>query len=67
MCRECHQNPCHPSCENSEPQVVFNCSQCGEEILDGETYFGVLGNSYILCETCARKHYYTAEYEEGET
>ena len=31
MCRECRQEPCHPSCPNAEPQKCV-CDRCGRTL-----------------------------------
>lgn len=39
MCRDCHQNPCHPSCINAPSQFAFKCTVCGDKIYEGDIYY----------------------------
>jgi len=51
MCSVCLQMPCHPRCPNApEPVVVYNCSNCGEGILDGDEYVEIDGK--YICMDC---------------
>lgn len=62
MCDVCMQHPCDQRCPNApEPPVVFVCSGCGHDILDGDDYWDIFGEQF--CETCIEKAKGTAEYE----
>ena len=51
MCEECRFYPCHPACPNApEPRSVFVCSGCGDDILEGDSYWDILGEQF--CESC---------------
>lgn len=51
MCNVCGKDPCDPRCPNApDPPTVFICSGCGENILDGDDYYDVLGEQF--CESC---------------
>lgn len=40
MCEICLKNPCDYRCPNYTPQNThYYCSECGEIIAEGETYF----------------------------
>lgn len=62
MCVECGKSPCDYRCPNApEPPAVFVCSGCGDDILEGQDYWEVLGEQF--CETCIDKCKHTAELE----
>jgi len=67
MCRECHQNPCHPSCINAPSQIAFRCDICGLGIYEGETYFD-LPDGNKVCGECVKDYSRIAEkeYEDAE-
>lgn len=51
MCEICLQYPCPPRCPNApEPPRVFVCSGCGDDILEGDDYWDILGEQF--CEDC---------------
>lgn len=51
MCEICLQKPCPPRCPNApEPPSVFVCSGCGDDILEGDDYWDILGEQF--CEDC---------------
>lgn len=51
MCDICFYTPCHPRCPNApELQVVFRCSDCGDEIYQGDQYIDIEGD--IICSNC---------------
>ena len=51
MCEVCRQTPCHPRCPNApEPTPVYECSECGYGIYDGDKYAEIDGKYY--CEEC---------------
>lgn len=51
MCDICRQFPCDSRCPNApEPPSVFVCSGCGENILDGDDYYEVMGEQF--CQNC---------------
>ena len=62
MCEICRRSICHQSCPNaSEPEAVFICAECGEDICEGDEYYDVLGEQF--CETCIEKFRRVAEYD----
>lgn len=51
MCEVCRQTPCHPRCPNApEPTPVYECSECGYGIYEGDKYAEIDGKYY--CEEC---------------
>ncbi len=62
MCDVCMKSPCHPQCPNApEPPSVFVCSGCGDDILEGDTYWDILGEQF--CEMCIDGAERVAEYD----
>lgn len=62
MCDVCLRSPCHPSCPHAPaPPSVFVCSGCGDDILDGDDYWDVLGEQF--CENCIDSMRRVAEYD----
>ena len=65
MCEECWTNPCHPRCPNAPgPKLVFICSGCGGEILEGDDYWNILGEQF--CARCIDRARGEAVYEEDD-
>ena len=65
MCEECRMHPCHPSCPNAlGPRLVFICSGCSGEILEGDDYWDILGEQF--CEECIDKARQEAVYDEDD-
>lgn len=63
MCEYCRQHPCPAACPNAPAPLVFaKCSECGNEILDGEDYYDIDGDFY--CEDCIEERRKTAEVED---
>ena len=63
MCSECWQHPCHPQCPNApEPEPVFVCDGCGQEIYEGEDVWRIQNEVY--CEDCIDGFRSTAEKVE---
>lgn len=61
MCEYCHQYPHALGCPNDpDPEVIYECSACGADIVEGEDYYEVDGEPY--CDGCVRSR--TAEVEE---
>ena len=59
-CDICLKSPCDPRCPNApDPKPVFVCSGCGEDILDGDDYWDILGEQF--CESCIHDSRRTAE------
>ena len=53
MCELCMTNPCDSRCPNApEPEAVFKCSKCKEDIEEGELYYEFDGEHYH--EDCFR-------------
>ena len=51
MCELCLSSPCPSSCPNApEPKAVFICSGCGERIVEGDSYWDIMGEQW--CEEC---------------
>jgi len=51
MCSECHQAPCDARCPNApEPQVVYECNSCGDDIVTGDKYVEI--EFQHICEGC---------------
>lgn len=47
MCDICQHNPCLSRCPNSpEPEKVYQCECCGEDIVEGEEYIKIYDNYY---------------------
>jgi hypothetical protein len=62
MCSECLRTPCHPRCPNaSDPPAVFVCSCCGNDIIEGEDYWDIIGEQF--CENCISDARKVAEYD----
>lgn len=60
MCDFCHHSPHLCGCpEAPEPIHIFICSECGESIYEGESYYDVMGEQF--CEECMRGFLRTAE------
>ena len=61
MCDICYKNPCDPRCPNApEPQSVFVCSGCGDNICDGDYYVDLLGEQWCMncIEDCKKEAIY---------
>lgn len=51
MCDICLMSPCHPRCPNAaDPPAVYVCFGCGDDILDGDDYWDIMGEQF--CENC---------------
>ena len=51
MCDYCRKVPHDPRCpEALDPRAVFICSDCGQMILEGDTFYRVMEETY--CEEC---------------
>jgi len=51
MCMECNQTPCHSRCPNASEKVeIKRCSECGNEIYEGEQYLEAPKG--IVCYEC---------------
>ena len=51
MCADCRQSVCSPRCPNApEPKVVHTCINCGENIVEGDSYYNIDGEAW--CESC---------------
>jgi len=63
-CPECHQIGSHHSrCpEASSPVAVYECTECGYEIYDGDTYYRV--GWKIYCKDCIEYCKHIAESGE---
>lgn len=62
MCDICLQSPHHPNCPNAaEAPAVFICSECGDDIYEGEWVWHILGEQY--CEKCINDIRGVAEYD----
>lgn len=62
MCDVCMKSPCHPQCPHApEPPRVFVCSGCGDDILEGDYYWDILGEQF--CEDCVDSSRRVAEYD----
>jgi hypothetical protein len=62
MCDVCLKSPCDSRCPNApEPPSVFICSGCGDNILDGEYYWDILGEQF--CSHCIEEAREVAEYD----
>ena len=62
MCDVCFKSPCDPRCPNApDPPSVFVCSGCGDNIVDGEDYWDLLGEQF--CENCINDARKVAEYD----
>ncbi|MBQ4447398.1 MAG: hypothetical protein II897_03800 [Clostridia bacterium] len=47
MCEICYRSPCDPRCPNApQPEAVFVCKSCGEDIVEGEDYYELDGEHY---------------------
>lgn len=46
MCKICLNGSCLRGCPNYEPKKVYECSNCDDDIYDGETYYEYDGNYY---------------------
>ena len=56
MCDVCLKSPCDPRCPNApdpEEIPVYVCSGCGDDIVDGQDYWGIMGEQF--CEHCIDK------------
>ena len=63
MCEECRMIPCHSGCPNAPgPKLVFICSGCGGEIMEGDDYWDILGEQF--CEDCINKARQEAVYDD---
>lgn len=55
MCKICQKIICPPTCPNAEEeQPVCHCSDCGQNIYEGEAVM-VFGKK-VYCESCADLH-----------
>lgn len=62
MCDVCLKSPCDSRCPHApEPPSVFVCSGCGENILDGEYYWDIMGEQF--CSHCMDEARGVAEYD----
>lgn len=51
MCSECNLSVCSSRCPNApEPEPVYKCKKCGDDILEGEKYFE--SEKGEICEAC---------------
>ena len=49
MCDICQHSPCLSRCPNApEPEKVYQCEHCGEDIIEGEEYIEIYDNYYHL-------------------
>lgn len=62
MCDICLKSPCDPRCPNApDPPRVYVCSGCGDDILDGDDYWDIMGEQW--CEDCIEDSRKVAEYD----
>lgn len=62
MCDLCLQSPCPPRCPNADPpKAVFVCSGCGDDIVEGQDYYDILGEQF--CEDCIYDAKEVAEFK----
>lgn len=62
MCDVCLKLPCDSRCPNApEPPSVYVCSGCGENILDGDYYWDIMGEQF--CVHCIEEAKGVAEYD----
>lgn len=62
MCDVCLKIPCDPRCPNApDPPRVYVCSGCGDDILDGDDYWDIMGEQW--CEDCIEDSRKVAEYD----
>ena len=62
MCDICRFNPCDARCPNAQdPPRVFICSGCGDDILEGDDYWDIMGEQW--CEHCIDESKKVAEYD----
>ena len=60
ICDVCMKSPCDPRCPNApDPKPVFICSGCGDDILDGDKVWHILGEQF--CKDCIDDSEGTAE------
>lgn len=63
MCEECRYTVCVSGCPNySEPPVVCFCSECKEEIHEGDEYLDLGEDKY--CMECVKIMTKVAEVDE---
>lgn len=63
MCDLCMQTPCANGCPNEpDPRVIYECSACGAEIVEGDECCKAAG--YVYCNECYRIE--SAEFDEAE-
>ena len=63
MCDICRQYRCPGACPNApDPTPFATCSECGGDILDGDTYYEILDEP--ICEECVWNARKTAEVRD---
>ena len=63
MCEICRTTPCDARCPNAPgPRMVFICSGCSGSIMEGDSYWDILGEQF--CEDCIDKAKAEAIYYE---
>lgn len=50
MCKICQQTPCLTQCPYAAPTIVHECTLCGAEIYEGDTYYEL--DDKPICESC---------------
>ena len=55
MCEYCHWTTGHhPRCPNApEPEILGQCEQCGEDLVDGYEYYSDNEDNTFCSEECA--------------
>lgn len=62
MCEVCMKNPCDARCPNApDPPSVYVCSGCGDDILDGESVWHIMGEQF--CRDCIDRMEEVAMYD----
>lgn len=62
MCEVCMKSPCDSRCPHApDPPSVYVCSGCGDDILDGENVWHILGEQF--CEECIESMKEVATYD----
>ncbi len=65
MCEICLHFPCDPRCPNApDPPTVYVCSGCGDNIVDGQEYYEIMGEQF--CEVCVESARGYAVYDPYE-
>lgn len=56
MCEYCRQIPCHPRCPNAEEVIIGVCDICGDDILEGYTFYE-MPDGTIVDEDCVESKF----------